>query len=79
MEERRLGPVVGLGTWNTFGSDAALARDVVDACLDAGTRLVDSSPMYSGAEQSLGAALDGRRENVIAATKIWGRLGRRGP
>jgi aryl-alcohol dehydrogenase-like predicted oxidoreductase len=71
MEERRLGPVVGLGTWNTFGSDAALARDVVDACLDAGTRLVDSSPMYSGAEQSLGAALDGLRENMIVATKIW--------
>ncbi len=23
MEERRLGPVVGLGTWNTFGGDAA--------------------------------------------------------
>ena len=21
MEERRLGPVVGLGTWNTFDSD----------------------------------------------------------
>ena len=24
MEERRLGPVVGLGTWNTFGGDAEL-------------------------------------------------------
>ena len=26
MEERGLGPVVGLGTWNTFESDAELAR-----------------------------------------------------
>ena len=31
MEERRLGPVVGLGTWNTFDGDASLVRDVVDA------------------------------------------------
>ena len=71
IEERRLGPVVGLGTWNTFGADAALAREVVAAALDAGVRLVDSSPMYRGAEQSLGRALDGRREGTTVATKIW--------
>lgn len=68
MEERRLGPVVGLGTWNTFGGDAPLARQVVDAALDAGVRLFDSSPMYRGAEQSLGRALQGRG---VVATKIW--------
>ncbi len=71
MEERRLGPVVGLGTWNTFGADEAIARRVVDAALEAGSRLLDSSPMYSGAESSLGAALEGRREQVMIATKIW--------
>jgi diketogulonate reductase-like aldo/keto reductase len=71
MEQRRLGPVVGLGTWNTFADDAALARDVVAAALDAGIRLFDSSPMYRGAEQSLGAALAGHREGTIVATKIW--------
>lgn len=71
MEERRLGPVVGLGTWNTFGGDARLAGEVVGAALGAGMRLVDSSPMYRGAEGSLGAALDGRREAVTLATKIW--------
>jgi diketogulonate reductase-like aldo/keto reductase len=71
MEERRLGPVVGLGTWNTFGSDARLAGEVVGAAVGAGTRLVDSSPMYRGAEGSLGAALDGRREAMAVATKIW--------
>jgi diketogulonate reductase-like aldo/keto reductase len=68
MEERRLGPVVGLGTWNTFGGDAPLAREVVGAALDAGVRLFDSSPMYRGAERSLGAALSGRG---TVATKIW--------
>ena len=31
VEERRLGPVVGLGTWNTFGGDEGLAGRVVGA------------------------------------------------
>lgn len=35
MEERRLGPVIGLGTWSTFGGDADLARPVVGAALGA--------------------------------------------
>jgi diketogulonate reductase-like aldo/keto reductase len=73
MEERRLGPVVGLGTWNTFASDARLAGEVVGAAFGVGTRLVDSSPMYRGAEGSLAAALDGRREGATVATKIWAR------
>jgi diketogulonate reductase-like aldo/keto reductase len=73
VDERKLGPVVGLGTWNTFDGDAGLARDVVGAALDAGVRLVDSSPMYGGAEASLAGALKGRREGVTVATKIWAR------
>jgi aryl-alcohol dehydrogenase-like predicted oxidoreductase len=73
MEERRLGPVVGLGTWNTFGGNTALARSVVDASLQVRVKLFDSSPMYGGAERSLGAALDGRRDDAVVATKIWAR------
>ena len=71
MEERRLGPVVGLGTWNTFDRDAELAREVVVAALEAGVRVCDTSPMYHGAEAALGAALEGRRERATLATKIW--------
>jgi diketogulonate reductase-like aldo/keto reductase len=71
LEDRRLGPVVGLGTWNTFGGDPELAREVVGAALEAGCRLVDSSPMYTDAERSLAAALEGRRERAVVATKIW--------
>ncbi len=71
MEARRLGPVVGLGTWNTFDTDAVLAREVVDAAFDTGTRLFDTSPMYRGAEGALGAALEDRRDEAIVATKIW--------
>ena len=40
MEERRLGPVVGLGTYETFLDDAGRAAEVVGAALGAGsTRL----------------------------------------
>jgi diketogulonate reductase-like aldo/keto reductase len=71
MEERRLGPVVGLGTWSTFDGDIALARSVVRTARDAGTRLFDTSPMYHGAEHALGAALEDGRSDAIVATKIW--------
>ena len=71
MEERRLGPVVGLGTWNTFGSDEQLAGSVVDVALESGYRLFDSSPMYRGAEQSLAEVLAQRRAETTVATKIW--------
>ena len=71
MEERRLGPVIGLGTWNTFGGDSRLASDVVSAAYDSGCRVFDSSPMYGGAEAALGSALDGRRDGTVVATKIW--------
>jgi diketogulonate reductase-like aldo/keto reductase len=71
MEERRLGPVVGLGTWNTFAGDARLAHEVVSGALDAGVRAFDSSPMYGGAEASLAAALEQRRGDATVLTKIW--------
>lgn len=71
MEERRLGPVVGLGTWNTFKGDVEVAREVVAAALDAGGRVFDSSPMYGEAERSLGTALGARRGEAVVATKIW--------
>ena len=70
MEERKLGPVVGLGTWQTFGGDRALAREVVHAALDAGTRLFDSSPMYGEAEASLGQALAERRAEAVVRSLV---------
>ena len=71
MEERRLGPVVGLGTWNTFAGSRRLADEVVGTALDAGMRAFDTSPMYGLAEQSLAGALGTRRSEACVATKIW--------
>jgi diketogulonate reductase-like aldo/keto reductase len=70
MEERALGPVIGLGTSRTFDADVQLARRVVDATDGAGYRLYDTSPMY-GSEEALGLALEPRREGSVLATKIW--------
>lgn len=71
MEGRRLGPVIGLGTSDTFDGDVDMAHAVVDAALESGARVFDTSPMYGAAEASLAAALEGRREQATIATKIW--------
>jgi aryl-alcohol dehydrogenase-like predicted oxidoreductase len=81
MEERDLGtsglrvPTVGMGTWNTFdvrgAREEAARRRVVDVALEHGARLFDSSPMYGEAERVLGAALEGRRDQALVATKVW--------
>jgi diketogulonate reductase-like aldo/keto reductase len=63
-----------MGTWRTFDvgrGGEVVARAVVDAALAAGARLMDSSPMYGRAERVLGAALAGRRDDAIIATKVW--------
>ena len=73
MDERRLGPVVGLGSWQSFDDDAALAREVVATTLDAGCRVLDSSPMYGGAERALSGVVREHRGEVAVATKIWAR------
>jgi aryl-alcohol dehydrogenase-like predicted oxidoreductase len=66
--------VVGLGC-NNFGRrlDAAQTRAVVDAAIDAGVTLLDTAEAYGGAgrsEEYLGAALAGRRDQVVLATKF---------
>ena len=81
MEYRTLGktnlrvPTVGMGTWQTFdvrGAEQARARRAVaDAGIEAGATFFNSSPMYGEAERVLGLALQGRREQVVVATKVW--------
>jgi aryl-alcohol dehydrogenase-like predicted oxidoreductase len=81
MEGRKLGnsglvvPAVGMGTWRTFDirgrAPEANARSVVDTALERGARFFDSSPMYGRAERVLGAALEGRRDRALVATKVW--------
>ena len=75
-------PVIGLGTWQTFdvgegAPERAALSEVLAAFLDAGGRVVDSSPMYGRAEATVGdllAGLGARAEGTrrpFLATKIW--------
>ncbi len=64
---------VGLGT-NAFGAriDADQSRAVVDAAIDAGVTLFDTSDTYGlgASEELLGRALGKRRDDVVVATKF---------
>jgi aryl-alcohol dehydrogenase-like predicted oxidoreductase len=66
--------VVGFGCDNFGGRlDAARTRAVVDAAIDAGITLFDTADMYGragGSELALGEALQGRRDQVVLATKF---------
>ncbi|HTJ06099.1 MAG TPA: aldo/keto reductase [Caldimonas sp.] len=73
-------PVIGCGTYVGFdqspGSPGyAELPGVVDALLDAGGKVFDSSPMYGRAEQTTGELLAAsrRRGEAFVATKVWTR------
>lgn len=81
-------PVLSFGT-STFGgrgnffsawgdTDVAAARRMIDVCLEAGVNLFDSADVYSegAAEEILGAAVKGRRDEVLIATKMSLALGK---
>ncbi len=53
------------------------ATRLVDVCLDAGVTFFDSADVYSGgaAEEILGAALKGRRDRALIATKASSPMG----
>lgn len=74
-------PVLSFGA-GTFGgsgplfsawgqTDAAGATRLVDICLDAGVNLFDTADVYSNgaSEEVLGAAIRGRRDQVLISTK----------
>lgn len=68
--------VVGLGC-NNFGMriDQAATTAVVNAALDAGITLFDTSDSYSTSEELLAEALGSRRDEVVLATKFGRDLG----
>jgi aryl-alcohol dehydrogenase-like predicted oxidoreductase len=80
-------PVLSFGT-ATFGggndfyrawgsTDVAEAKRLVDLCLDAGVSFFDTANSYSTgmAEEILGAAIAGRRQDIILASKATFSMG----
>jgi aryl-alcohol dehydrogenase-like predicted oxidoreductase len=86
MRTRHLGDggpevsVVGLGT-NNFGGriDYEQSLAVLDAALDAGVTLIDTADIYSQgtSEEYIGRALEGRRDQVVIATKFGSEMDER--
>jgi aryl-alcohol dehydrogenase-like predicted oxidoreductase len=85
MEYRQLGSsgvrvsVIGIGT-NRFGTDRVPQQEVdniIDAALDRGVNHIDTADVYVGgrSEEVLGAALGGRWEEVVLASKFTIRSG----
>jgi aryl-alcohol dehydrogenase-like predicted oxidoreductase len=80
-------PVLSFGTGTFAGkgeffaawgsSDVKEATRLVDICLDAGLTLFDSADIYSAgaAEEVLGEAIKGRRDQVLISTKATFRSG----
>jgi aryl-alcohol dehydrogenase-like predicted oxidoreductase len=85
MEFRHLGDsglvvsVIGLGT-NNLGMklDDDQSRAVVYAALDEGITLFDTADTYGASEERLGRLLEGRRDDVVLATKFGGNARARG-
>ena len=87
MQYRQLGKteikasVIGLGTypiggWMWGGTDEADSIRTIQASLDHGINLIDTAPMYGYglAEEIVGKAIQGRRDQAIIATKcgiVW--------
>ena len=68
-------PVFGLGTWR-MGEDAGRFQadaDVIRGALDLGITLIDTAEMYGegGAEEVIGEAIRGRRDDLFLVSKFY--------
>ena len=68
---------IGLGTWAIGGwmwggTDRAKSIDTIRASIDEGVTLIDTAPAYGQglAEEIVGEAIEGRRDEVVLATKL---------
>src|SRR5258708_12454051 len=66
-----------MGPWRTFNTEED-RRPLVVAATEEGIDLFDSSPMYGRAEAALARALEGIRDRVLVASKIWTASGDEG-
>ena len=71
-------PVLGMGSWLTFDvgdQPNLIARraQVLQAFLQGGGGMIDSSPMYGSSERTLGACLEllQTQDQGFSATKVW--------
>lgn len=78
---------ISLGCWifgsanPAYGKPGKVSSDeairIIERALDLGVNFIDNANRYTGgeAEEILGAAIKGRRADVVVATKVRGRMG----
>ncbi|HZY81311.1 MAG TPA: aldo/keto reductase [Cyclobacteriaceae bacterium] len=71
-------PAVGVGTWQTFNVGTGDAerkplKDVLQKMIEAGAKVIDSSPMYGNSEGVVGdlSTEAGVNDKLFIATKVW--------
>jgi aryl-alcohol dehydrogenase-like predicted oxidoreductase len=71
-------PFGAKGYWEVVGGlDQPMAQRLVDIAIDGGINFFDTADVYSHgqSEEILGKTLKGKREQVVLATKVRGRMG----
>ena len=63
-------PLVGQGTWYIDAGDRARAVAALRTGLDLGMTHIDTAEMYGDAEIVVGAAIEGRRDEVFLVSKV---------
>ncbi len=75
LKDGTIVPRLGLGTWHMGEKGGSRAAEVKAICagVDLGLTLVDTAEMYGegGAEEMLGEALAGRRDQVFLVSKVY--------
>jgi aryl-alcohol dehydrogenase-like predicted oxidoreductase len=72
-------PFGASGYWEVVGGlDQAAATRLVDTAIDGGINFFDSADVYSHgqSEEILGKAIQGKRDSLVLATKVRGRMSR---
>jgi diketogulonate reductase-like aldo/keto reductase len=68
-------PALGLGTWHMGEDPAQAAQEVaaLQAGINLGLTLIDTAEMYAegGAEEIVGEAIKGRRDDVFLVSKVY--------
>jgi diketogulonate reductase-like aldo/keto reductase len=63
-------PVIGQGTWRIDAGDRALAIAALRRGLDLGMNHIDTAEMYGDAEEIIGEAIAGRRDEVFLVSNV---------
>src|SRR5258705_2995033 len=76
MERRLFGPtggsvpVIGQGTWHIESAGRAAAIAALRRGIDLGMTHIDTAEMYGAAEEVVGVAIAGRREEIFLVSKV---------